>query len=127
MGRLTASIVVIVLSITTPATAEDATGFTVKQLYQMCSSTENSALNTACVAYLRGLIYGIPFGQESQKDGKQLCLPKAHNPEVARLIVKKFIEDNPKILDADGGGVGDFVSIMALANAFPCSQASPAK
>lgn len=104
---------------TIPAGAADTSGFTQQKLYQVCSS-DDSGYQAICLAYFRGLLYGITFGQRLQNGGHPICLPQALNPETARLIFKKAIEENPKSLDHDGNGMGDIVATLALAAAYPC-------
>lgn len=94
-------------------------GFTEHILYQTCSS-EDDGMKAICVAYLRGFLYGVRFGEAMQKRGHPICLAKSMDPMTARLIVKKFIEDNPKTLDADGPSGGEITTLMALAAAYPC-------
>ena len=78
------------------------------------------SLHVLCTAYLRGLIFGLQFGQRLDHP---ICI--SPDPEAARLIVDKFIADHPKALEDDKGDSGDFIAIVALLRAFQCKPSMP--
>ena len=88
------------------------------ELYKFCSG--RSADGTiACTAYVQGFIDGFLFGKGSEKMGVKWCPPPTGiSGTQGRLMVEKYLRDQPRKLNLEAGLlVGD-----ALLDAFPCSQ-----
>ena len=98
----------------------DSWALTGAELYKFCSG--RSADGTiACTAYVQGFIDGFIFGKGSEKMGVNWCPPggpKGVSGTQSRLIVEKFLRDQPQKLNDEAGLlVGE-----ALLDAFPCSR-----
>jgi len=112
-----AGVFALLLAFTPGATAEEIPGFSEHKLYEACASNDE-ALHALCVAYLRGLIFGLKFGQKLESEGHPICV--VPDPEAARLIVEKFITIHPKTLEDDKEGAGDYTALLALLGAYQC-------
>jgi hypothetical protein len=87
------------------------------QLRELCSSSRNSLEDAACFTYIQGFIDGVEEGNGSKPKGnKPWCLPEAATVSQARLVVEKYMQDNPAILDRRAGSI----VALALTRAFPC-------
>lgn len=106
-----------VLATAPGARAEEIPGFSEHRLYEACASNDE-ALHALCVAYLRGLIFGLQFGQKLEFEGRPICV--VPDPEAARLVVDNFIANRPKTLEDDKDGAGDLVALSALLGAYRC-------
>ena len=106
------------LVIASPAGAEGLTG---NVLYEACTDRDNAANQTICQTWMAGFTSGI-FGAQAEAHRRSLtavtCLPNEITPGQTRLIVEKFMKDNPKLLHHPA----DAIAFVALSEAFPCNK-----
>jgi hypothetical protein len=99
--------------------AEETVPFTGIKLYQVCANHDGGPADGMCLAYVRGLVYGIQYAQRVRKTSDSACLPTKLSPLEARLVLEKFMRDNPRGLSETDG---DIVASHALAEAYPCPR-----
>jgi hypothetical protein len=114
--RVVTSLVIAIAALAAmPAEADEFTG---AQLYTLCTESKETVQHTACLAYVRGVTDGLFMAQAMQEQRVRSCFPKDSpiDPVQARLIVEKYMRNNPEQLDR--GAI--VVAFTALATAFPC-------
>ena len=99
------------LSFVTAANA----GFTALQLFDMCSS-KNESKKTVCETWIGGFGIGVMFSHTLKQHQLEVCLPDNFSEKEAAVIVKKFMKDHPESLHNDAG----VLTFLALWTAFPC-------
>ena len=92
-----------------------ATAFDGSDLYRFCSGTERSYSN-ACNAFIRGFHEGLMIGDRFASEKTHYCPPTNMGIPQARLIVEKYLRDNPNKLHAAAGAL----VAGALYEAFGC-------
>jgi len=98
------------------AELEQTTGI---ELNEYCSDHSASAKSVACSMYIRGFGAGIEAGDGSKEKDKRIwCFPHNLTVAQARLVIEKYMRDNPGLLNLSAGMI---VSI-ALNSAFPCDD-----
>jgi Rap1a immunity proteins len=109
-------IAVIALFVATGALAE--VGFNGTQLYETCRAKKYGPGDIACTGYVRGFIDAMLIGTLSATmPGPKYCPPKEGlDATQARLIIEKYLRNNPEKLHQHAG----FVAAEALFKAFPC-------
>ena len=82
---------------------------------------DGSAKNSVCLGFLRGLIAGLKGGSVSETKAGGYCPPdQGYSPDQARLIIQKFLRENPQALHQQA----DVLAAAALLRAFPCPPRS---
>jgi hypothetical protein len=98
----------------TTAVAEGV--FTANKLRQYCADRD-AVSDAACTEYIQGFVGGIGAADGSkEKDAKLWCFPKDATVGQARLVVEKYMRENPEILHKSAS----FITGTALLFAFPC-------
>lgn len=102
-----------------PVGAEE---FDAARLYGVCEHHDpSSSENAVCLWYVRGLIEGMLFGSLSSKVSAGYCPPSdGVSVEQGRLILDKFMRDNPAMLHQKAGVIAG----AALLAAFPCKKSN---
>ena len=118
MTRLLISAVFAVLI----APAARAEGLDGTKLYEICGHHDfSSSENTVCAYYVKGFIEGMLFGDFSAKVTVGYCPPEEGiSVEQGRLIIEKYMRDNPAILHRHAGVIAG----EALLTAFPCKKSN---
>ena len=94
-----------------------AANVTGHQLQAYCTGPENSPGRVACVSYIQGFVGGIEAGDGSKvRDGRLWCFPDGATIKQARLVIEKYMRDNPQSIHRDA----DVIVGAALKLAFPC-------
>ena len=94
-----------------------ANALTGTELYRNCTEGKQSIGSAMCLAYVRGFAEGIVFGNELGKLPRAFCPPTAGlHVDQARLIIEKFLRDNPDKLHNEAV----FLAGQALMEAFGC-------
>jgi hypothetical protein len=116
--RHAVTIPLFIFLLTVPAAAE-LTGI---QLQEACNESDpQSSLGALCLSYASGLADGFRMGRASAEAKMPLCLPEAMTSGAqARLIIEKYMRDNPDKLHQSAAVVGS----TALARAFRCSNSN---
>jgi hypothetical protein len=115
MTRLLLATVLAASAIMT-AEAEDFNGMA---LYQYCEHHDPDHVyeSALCGFYVRGFLEGMLLG--AGIGAKVFCPPEAGiSAPQARLIIEKYMRENPKALNAQVGAVAG----AALITAFPCKK-----
>jgi hypothetical protein len=110
-------IALIVLS-ASPLNAQSFTGL---DLNGACTGKDQEAQHT-CAIWISGFQAGVLMARiaaEATQD--RVCLPDGFTGEQARLIVEKFMRDNPAVLHKSA----TVVAMSALFEAFPCKVENP--
>jgi hypothetical protein len=98
-----------------------AAGLTGNELQEFCSAPESSSKNFACTTYVSGFVAGIETGEGTKrKDTRMWCFPDGATIGQARLIIEKYMRDNPQSLH-QGAPV---IAGKALLSAFPCKNSN---
>jgi len=88
---------------------------TIQQLRGVCASPDGSGDQTACAAYLMGVVHGLQLGTSWTKRGEPFCIPASiSSPDAIRLF-NKSVSQAPDIQAAAATHWA-----AALANAYPC-------
>jgi hypothetical protein len=87
------------------------------KLHEYCTAPESSMEGVACTLYIEGYAAGIEAGDGSKKkDARMWCFPPNSTVGQGKLIVQKYMRDNPAMLHHDA----DLIVGLALMQAFPC-------
>jgi len=118
-NRWCSTIIVAIFLGTSSAKALDFDG---SALYQICSDhNPNSAANVACNYYVRGIIEGMLMGTLTERNAKgTYCPPDGLSQIQGRLIVEKYMRDNPLALSQQPAGI----ILDALLASFPCKRSN---
>jgi hypothetical protein len=92
-------------------------GATILTLNKMSQEKQNSLQYTVCVAYLRGLFDGMQQAKVVENTKDTFCPPVTPDLDQLRLIIEKWVTDNPK----DNKVSVAWAAPMALSLAFPCN------
>jgi hypothetical protein len=92
-------------------------GATILLLNKMCQEKPNGLQYTVCVAYLRGLFDGMQQAKMVEKTKDTFCPPATPDLDQLRLVIEKWVTDNPKDTKVSVG----WAAPMALSLAFPCN------
>jgi Rap1a immunity proteins len=111
MRRLLLSTAVFLWGICSGSSAE----ITVEQLHGFCTSPNGSEGQTACAAYLMGVVHGLQLGTSSTKQGKPFCIPADITTPQAILLFNKWVTEAPPTRPA----AANFWAAILL-SAFPC-------
>jgi Rap1a immunity proteins len=91
--------------------AEDFSGV---DLYRLVSERGEKLREVGCVAYVHGILDGMAIGRLGK-----YCPPNSGvSVDQGRLILEKFMRDNPETLHKQAG----LVAASALVQAFPCKE-----
>jgi hypothetical protein len=111
-------LVLLVAFLTSPASAAELTG---NDLQEWCSAPKGSGLGLACATYISGFMDGIEIGDGAKrKDTRMLCFPDSATVGQARLIIEKYMRDNPQSLHQPRA----IIVGKALLLAFPCKNSN---
>jgi hypothetical protein len=86
-------------------------------LNKMCQEKNNTSQYAICMAYLRGLLDGMQQAKLVDTTKDTFCPPAVPDFDQLRLIIEKWVHDNPTETKVTVG----FAAPMALFLAFPCS------
>jgi hypothetical protein len=90
---------------------------TIEQLRDVCAGPNGSAGQTACAAYLMGVVHGLQLGTSWTKRGEPFCIPESiSSPQAIQLFNKSVTQS----LDLQAAVAPHWAA--ALANAFPCRK-----
>jgi hypothetical protein len=110
IGRM--AVVCVALLIATPA--HSLTG---AELYEGCSQRQEQMKSMLCDAYISGFIDGVVNGHFAEAYGNKLCnVEEGIEVTQGRLIIEKYMQDNPQYLHMQAR----FVAGRALQSAFGC-------
>jgi hypothetical protein len=91
---------------------------TVEQLRVDCASANGSEAQTACAAYLMGMVHGLQIGTLFTKRRKPFCIPESvKSPQAIQMFNKAAAESSEMVKEP-----ADLLWIMTLSSAFPCSK-----
>ena len=91
---------------------------TVDQLREDCASPNGSGAQTACAAYLMGMVHGLQMGTLFTQRRKPFCIPGTiKSPQAIQMFNKAAAERSEM-----GTEPADLLWIMTLSSAFPCSK-----
>jgi Ssp1 endopeptidase immunity protein Rap1a len=93
---------------------------TVEQLRADCASTNGSEAQTACAAYLMGMVHGLQMGTLFTKRRKPFCIPSTVKSPQAIQMFNKAATESPEMQKEPA----DLLWIMTLSTAFPCSKSN---
>jgi hypothetical protein len=87
------------------------------ELYHWCTS-ENAEIQSGCLTFLTGFIYGYGVGQQmAQLPGNRLlCLPSNLTAEQLQLIVLKGMREHPEMLN----DVASLVVTRSFSDVYRC-------
>ena len=91
---------------------------TVEQLHGDCASPSGSGRQTACAAYLMGMVHGLQIGTLFTKRRKPFCIPDSMKSPQAIQMFNQAATESPELQKE----AGDLLWIMTLSSAFPCSK-----
>jgi hypothetical protein len=92
-------------------------GASILTLNKMCQEKINTSQYAICVAYLRGLFDGMQQAKLVDTTKDTFCPPTIPDLDQLRLIIEKWVLDNPTETKVTVG----FAAPMALSLAFPCN------
>ena len=92
-------------------------GATILTLNKMCQENAGTLPYTVCAAYLRGLFDGMQQAKMVEKTKDTFCPPATHDLDQLRLVIEKWVMDNPKDTKVSVG----WAAPMAFSLAFPCN------
>jgi Rap1a immunity proteins len=90
---------------------------TIGAFNKMCQERPNSSQYAVCLAYLRGLFDGMQQAKLVEKTKDTFCPPPTPDLDQLRLVIEKWVLDNPK---EDRVSIG-WAAPLALSRAFPCN------
>jgi hypothetical protein len=118
MRRLLLSTAVFLWGVFSVSSAE----ITVEQLHGFCTSPNGSEGQTACTAYLMGVVHGLQLGTSSTKQGKPFCIPSDITAPQAILLFNKWATEAPPARPT----AANFWAAILL-SAFPCPPSKATK
>jgi hypothetical protein len=91
---------------------------TVEQLRGDCGGATGSQAQTACAAYLIGMVHGLQIGTLFTKRRKPFCIPDSvKSPQAIQMFNKAAAERSEM-----GTEPADLLWIMTLSSTFPCAK-----
>ena len=91
---------------------------TVEQLRGDCAGVTGSQAQTACAAYLMGMVHGLQIGTLFTKRRKPFCIPDSvKSPQAIQMFNKAATERSEM-----GTEPADLLWIMTLSSTFPCAK-----
>jgi hypothetical protein len=106
-------ILVILIAVGLPSAAYSGV-FTGMELRQLCVGTKSD--QDLCGIWISGFHSGLGAAQSTAKDARVTCIPNGTTGDQARLVIEKFMAEQPNVLHLGA----DAVSFIALTRAFPC-------
>jgi hypothetical protein len=91
---------------------------TVDQLREDCASPNGSGGQTACAAYLMGMVHGLQMGTLFTKRRKPFCIPGSIKSPEAIQMFNKAATESPEMQKEPA----DLLWMMTLSTAYPCSK-----
>jgi hypothetical protein len=102
---------------------QSASALSGAELWDQCQDKSKSTLNLACTAYVRGFVDGFFAANTLAEIGVKTCPPQTGiSLTQGRLIIEKYLRENPQELHQQAGGL----AMVALIRAFPCKSRAPA-
>jgi hypothetical protein len=92
----------------------------VEQLHEDCAKPNGSEGQTACAAYLMGMVRGLQIGTLFTKRRKPFCIPEGIKSPQAIQMFNKAATERPEMQKE----AADLLWIMTLSSAFPCSRSN---
>src|SRR5260370_28538971 len=93
---------------------------TVEQLRGDCAGASGSGAQTACAAYLMGMVHGLQVGTLFTKRRKPFCIPESIKSPQAIQMFNKAATESPEMQKE----AADLLWIMTLSSAFRCSKSN---
>jgi len=94
-----------------------ARALTGAELLRLCRQEKATRGNLACVTYTRGFIDGFVSATIAANKNARACIPSdGVSADQGRLIIEKYLRDNPEKLDLDAGDL----AMAAMIDAFRC-------
>ena len=78
-----------------------AAGLTGNGLQEYCSGPEGSSKSLACTLYVSGFLAGIRLLTALKENTRMWCFPDGSTIGQSRLIIEKYMRDNPQSLHQD--------------------------
>jgi hypothetical protein len=91
---------------------------TVDQLREDCASPNGSGAQTACAAYLMGMVHGLQMGTLFTQRRKPFCIPGTIKSPQAIQMFNKAATESPEMQKEPA----DLLWMMTLSTAYPCSK-----
>jgi hypothetical protein len=91
---------------------------TVEQLHGDCASRDGSQGQTACAAYLMGMVHGLQMGTLFTKRRKPFCIPEGIKSPQAIQMFNKAATDSPEMQKE----AADLLWIITLSSTYRCSK-----
>src|ERR1700716_1004949 len=91
---------------------------TVEQLRVDCASASGGQAQTACAAYLMGMVHGLQIGTLFTKRRKPFCIPVSIKSPEAIQMFNKAATESPEMQKEPA----DLLWMMPLSTAFPCPK-----
>jgi hypothetical protein len=92
----------------------------VSQLHTFCSSPNGSEGQTACAAYLMGVVHGLQIGTKDTKRGEPFCIPASITAPQAIQMFNDAVAKNPDL--APGVGAAFWAAVLGVKFACPKSN-----
>jgi hypothetical protein len=108
------------LGVLVPGQGYAADGFTGQSLYTLCN-LKDKVSETGCETWIAGFFAGYHFARMLTADQRKeatTCPPEGISGEQARLIIEKFMRNNPQVLHFSA----DAVAASAIDQAFSCDR-----
>jgi hypothetical protein len=93
---------------------------TVEQLHEDCAKPNGSEAQTACAAYLMGMVHGLQIGTLFTKRRKPFCIPESIKSPEAIQMFNKAATERPEMQKE----AADLLWILTLSSAFRCSKSN---
>ena len=95
----------------------EANALTGAELLRFCRQEKATRGNLACVTYTRGFIDGFVSATIATNKSAKACIPSdGVSADQGRLIIEKYLRDNPEKLDLEAGNL----AMAAMIAAFRC-------
>jgi Rap1a immunity proteins len=95
----------------------EASALTGVELLRFCRQEKTTRGNLACVTYTRGFIDGFVSATIASNKNARACIPSdGVSADQGRLIIEKYLRDNPEKLDLEAGNL----AMAAMIAAFRC-------
>lgn len=111
MKRVLAAASIYILTIPPASSAT----MTIEQLRGVCASPNGSSGQTACAAYLMGVVHGLQLGTTWTKRGEPFCIPASIGSPDAILLFNKSVS---MAVDLQAAAATHWAA--ALAREYPC-------
>jgi hypothetical protein len=110
-------LIIAVALLCTPAFGQEQSGMALNEL---CRGHAKGSGDVACGAYLRGFFDGVAMANGGNAADVRICFPDGVTLRQVRLVVEKYLADNPDKLNQDAS----WLAFAALYLAFPCKPSN---